>query len=344
MLLEKLVHIIEDIHAQLHSHAMRQVNNSLTIRNWLIGFYLFEYEQNGSDRAKYGAKLLKSLANKLNNSGLKGISDTNLKLFRQFYLAYPQISQTLSDQLQNVEFQEITKKSKNEIIRLLPEKLIKYTHKSQTTSDQSKKSASLQPELLLKHLSFSHFVELLKQDNSLKRSFYEIQTIKNNWSVRELKRAMETLLFERTGLSIDKEKIIAKSKDTVHVLPSEVVKNPYILEFLGLEEKPEYSESELEQAIITHLQKFLIEMGRGFCFEARQKRITFDNVHYHIDLVFYQRILKCHVLVDLKVGAFSHADAGQMNVYLNYFKENEMTEGDNPRLNTLPVGFHRKYL
>lgn len=125
MLLEKLVHIIEDIHAQLHSHAMRQVNNSLTIRNWLIGFYLFEYEQNGSDRAKYGAKLLKLLANKLNNSGLKGISDTNLKLFRQFYLAYPQISQTLSDQLQNVEFQEIkilqilTKRSDNEIIQFI---------------------------------------------------------------------------------------------------------------------------------------------------------------------------------------------------------------------------------
>jgi len=111
------------------------------------------------------------------------------------------------------------------------------------------------------------------------------------------------------------------------------VKNPYVLEFLGLEERVSYSESDLEAAIIAHLQTFLVEMGRGFCFEARQKRITFDNEHYFIDLVFYHRILKCHVLVDLKIGAFSHADAGQMNVYLNYYREQEMTEGDNP-----PVG------
>lgn len=144
---------------------------------------------------------------------------------------------------------------------------------------------------------------------------------------------METLLFERTGLSTDKAAVIAKAKDELPVLPGDVIRNPYVLEFLGLEQKPEFSESDLEQAIIDHLQKFLVEMGRGFCFEARQRRITFDNNHYYIDLVFYHRILKCHVLVDLKLGAFSHADAGQMNVYLNYYKDQEMTTGDNP-----PVG------
>jgi predicted nuclease of restriction endonuclease-like (RecB) superfamily len=144
---------------------------------------------------------------------------------------------------------------------------------------------------------------------------------------------METLLFERTGLSSDKEAVIAKAKDVLPPAPGDLIRNPYVLKFLGLEEKPAFSESDLEQAIIEHLQKFLVEMGRGFCFEARQKRITFDNDHYFIDLVFYHRILKCHVLVDLKVGAFSHADAGQMNVYLNYFKDQEMTPGDNP-----PIG------
>ncbi len=192
---------------------------------------------------------------------------------------------------------------------------------------------SCAPELLLSRLSFSHFIELIRADTPLKRAFYEVQSIKNNWSVRELGRAMSTLLFERTGLSTNKESVIGKVKDRIPVTPTDIIKSPYLLEFLGLEEKPEYSETDLEQAIITHLQQFLIELGRGFCFEARQKRITFDNKHYHIDLVFYHRIIKCHVLVDLKIGVFDHADAGQMNLYLNYFRKNEMTENDNP-----PVG------
>ena len=200
-------------------------------------------------------------------------------------------------------------------------------------ANQAVSEHSFPPELLLSRLSFSHFIELIKADTPLQRIFYEVQAIKNNWGVRELNRAMNTLLFERTGLSKNKEVVIAKAKDHLPTLPMDVVKNPYFLEFLGLEEKPEYSESDLEAAIITHLQKFLIELGRGFCFEHRQKRITFDNKHYKIDLVFYNRILKCHILLDLKVGAFDHADAGQMNVYLNYYRKNEMTDGDNP-----PVG------
>jgi predicted nuclease of restriction endonuclease-like (RecB) superfamily len=141
------------------------------------------------------------------------------------------------------------------------------------------------------------------------------------------------MLFERTGLSTDKELVLSSFKNDVDISISDIVKNPYFLEFIGLEEKASYSETDLETAIINHLQDFLTELGRGFCFEARQKRITFDNKHYRIDLVFYHRILKCHVLIDLKLGHFDHADAGQMNMYLNYFRKNEMTEGDNP-----PVG------
>jgi predicted nuclease of restriction endonuclease-like (RecB) superfamily len=141
------------------------------------------------------------------------------------------------------------------------------------------------------------------------------------------------MLYERIGLSADKDNMLQKLTNENLQQFTDVIKSPYILEFLGIEEKSEYSETELEQAIINHLQKFLIELGRGFCFEARQKRISFNNRHYKIDLVFYHRILKCHILIDLKMGEFDHADAGQMNVYLNYFRENEMTEHDN-----LPIG------
>ena len=182
-------------------------------------------------------------------------------------------------------------------------------------------------------LSFSHFIELLKAETALKRTFYEIQALKNNWSVRDLKRAMNTMLYERTGLSRNKMKLLEEYNNDGNLEAEDIFRNPYMLEFLGLEEKTTYSESDLEKAIIDHLQSFLLEMGRGFCFEARQKRITFDNTHYRVDLVFYHRILKCHVLVDIKIGEFSHADAGQMNVYLNYYKANERQKDDNP-----PVG------
>ena len=160
-----------------------------------------------------------------------------------------------------------------------------------------------------------------------------MEAIQNAWSVRELQRAMNSMLYERTGLSSNKQAVIDKQVNQERLLPEEVFRNPYILEFLGLKEEAAYSESQLEQAIIDHLQTFLLELGKGFCFEARQKRITFDNTHYRIDLVFYHRILKCNVLIDLKLGEFTHADAGQMNVYLNYYKENETNEGDNP-----PIG------
>ncbi len=185
----------------------------------------------------------------------------------------------------------------------------------------------------MEKLSFTHFVELVKCEEPLKRLFYETQALKSQWSVRELQRAMNSMLYERTGLSSDKKAIVESHKVGSESQIDDVLRSPYVLEFLGLEEKPSYSEGDLELAILNHLQIFLLEMGRGFCFEARQKRITFDNTHYRIDLVFYHRILKCHVLIDLKLGEFNHADAGQMNVYLNYYKENEMEKGDNP-----PVG------
>jgi predicted nuclease of restriction endonuclease-like (RecB) superfamily len=301
---------VEEVHQTVANYAVKQVNFALTIRNWLIGFYIVEYEQSGNDRAKYGENLLITLAKELKLRGLKGFSDRSLRQYRQFYITYPQIWQTVSAKLKVIGFN--TDES-------LFNKQLTYENDE----------LMLPIDTLVGQLSFSHFIELLRLDTDLKRRFYEVEAVKNNWSVRELERAIDTLLFERTGLSKNKHAVIKKIKDGQSTQSLDIIKNPYILEFLGIEEKPEYTESDLETAIINHLQQFLTELGRGFCFEARQKRITFDNTHYRIDLVFYHRILKCHVLIDLKLGKFSHADSGQMNLYLNYFKKNEMVDGDN---------------
>lgn len=321
---------ISSLHEYLKKRAQQQVNNALTIRNWLVGLYIVEYEQNGSDRAVYGTRALMELADLLKRRTIKGLDERSLRTCRSFYQTYPQIWGTVSAKLQLADNEFFANWGTASTIL----KFLTLSGKLETEPlNQTEAELSFPPEVLLSRLSFSHFIELLNADTPLKRAFYEVQAVKNNWSVRELNRAMSTLLFERTGLSTNKENVIAKAKDEISALPIDVVKNPYFLEFLGLEEKPEYSESDLEEAIINHLQKFLIELGRGFCFEARQKRITFNNKHYRIDLVFYNRILKCHILLDLKVGEFDHADAGQMNVYLNYFRKNEMTDHDNP-----PVG------
>jgi len=298
----------------------KQVNTALTVRNWVIGFHIVEYEKYGDDRAEYGQGLFKEIVNKLKNSGLSSIRERHLYLCKDFYKAYPNILRTVSAKL------HLSENQYNTILRTVSAKCLE---------DPFPETVRLQtdPELLLNKLSFSHFIELLKSDSLPKRSFYEMEAIKNNWSVRDLQRAINSMLFERTGLSTDKQAVLKSHIKEQPLKPEDIFRNPYMLEFLGLEEKKIYTESELEEAIINHLQTFLLEMGRGFCFESRQKRITFDNTHYHIDLVFYHRILKCHVIIDLKIGEFTHADAGQMNVYLNYYKENELNEGDNP-----PIG------
>lgn len=304
-----------NLHNKLQQYAVQQVNSSLVIRNILIGFYIVEYEQNGFDRAEYGAKTIQLLSKKLKH--IKGISAPQLYRFRDLYNTYPNIFSAVLIKFKNTELL-----SKN-IFSTLPRKL----------ETEIKNTLSYEPDVLLSYLNFTHFIELLNAENETKRAFYEIQTIKNNWSSRALARAMDSMLFERVGLSEDKSSVLEHYREDKTTTIDAVVKNPYFLEFLGLEEKKTYSESDLETAIINNLQEFLTELGRGFCFEARQKRITFDNTHYRIDLVFYHRILKCHILIDLKLGKFDHADAGQMNVYLNYYKEKEMTQGDNP-----PIG------
>ncbi len=326
-----LASIIEATHLFFVNQVRKQVDTALTIRNWLIGYYIVEYEQNGSDRAEYGQELISNLSGGLRKRNLKGFSEIALRLNRSFYLAYPQIQQTLSVKFQTTENQGLMNQQTLSV-------------ELKTKKSKPEREAGTDVSFILNHLSFSHFVELLKNSNSAARSFYEMETIRNNWTVRELQRAMNSMLYERTGLqgkiNTIHKKISAESKPEEQFL----LRNPLILEFLGLEEKSEYSENDLEQAIIDHLQKFLLEIGRGFCFEARQKRITFDNTHYRIDLVFYHRILKCHVLIDLKIGEFTHADSGQMNVYLNYYKEHEMGSGDQPPVGIILCASHNESL
>ena len=292
MELSHLLNNINHIHSYFQNEAVRQVNTALSIRNWLIGFYLYEYEQNGKDRAAYGKRLYKIISVRLKEKqSIRGLSERSLYTCIEFYKAYPQILQTVSAKFENHDFP-------------MPIGNIKAIALDNNLSITD-------ANLLLSRLSFSHFIELLKAETPLKRTFYEVEAIKNNWKV---KRAIETLLYERTGLSKDKEGVINKIRQDIILQATDVIRDPYILEFLEIKEEYQYSEKELETAILSHLQDFLIELGRGFCFEARQKRITFDNEHYHIDLVFYHRLLRCHVLIDLKIGTFDHSDAGQMNM------------------------------
>lgn len=324
----QLIDNVYQTHCQLQLNAKKVVNINLTIRNWLVGCYIVEFEQNGEDRAKYGTNLIGELASKLSTKGLKGFSVSALKNHRTFYLLYPQISQSVISFLKDGKSQSPT----GELQKRLPLSI------RRSATPELQEEYPILSETLLSQLSFTHFIELIKFDDPLERLFYEVETIKNNWSVRELERAINTALYVRTGLSKNKEAIIRKFKNQKPVQSIDVIRDPYFLEFLGLEERSEYSESELEQAILDHLQKFLIELGTGFCFEARQKRITFDNTHYRIDLVFYHRILKSHILIDLKIGKFDHTDAGQMNVYLNYYKDTEMSDGDNPPIGIILCG------
>jgi predicted nuclease of restriction endonuclease-like (RecB) superfamily len=309
---EQLIETISQTHDYLQQKAISSVNQSLTIRNWLFGYYLVEYEQSGEDRAQYGGQILKKIASSL--KPVKGFSVTNLKLYRQLYITYPSIGQTLSDQLVS-----------EEIVRTLKKLEV-----------SKKEELGVKPLLLISRLSYSHLVELMKEEESLKRAFYEMQTIKGNWSVRELERQRGSLLYERTGLSNNKEKLLAiTQEEAVQLLPADIIRDPYVFEFVGLKQYEVLKEEKLEEALLNHIQQFLLELGKGFCFESRQKRITVDNEHHYVDLVFYHRQLKCHIIIELKTRKFNHGDAGQMNFYLNYFKENEMETGDNPPIGIL---------
>ena len=283
------------------------------MRNFLFGYYIVEYEQKGNDKAKYGERLLETISKELLAKGLKNISAGELRRFRLFYLAYPQIRGTLSHESLNLPKQ---------ICGTLSREL------------EMPENVSIDSIKLITSIPFSHIAELIKIGNPQKRMFYEIETIKGAWSVRELRRQINTLFFERTGMSKSPKALIESVQNTSSKLDvSEVIKSPFTFEFLGLKSKDVVYESDLEQAIMEHLQDFLLEMGNGFCFEARQKKILIEDEYFFVDLVFYHRVLQCHVLVEIKVDEFKHEHIGQLNVYLEHYRRNVMTENDN-----LPVG------
>jgi len=306
---ESLVHAIESVHHTASGMAAKTINTTLTLRNWLIGAYIVEFEQNGEDRAAYGDRLMIRLAERLQKGNVSRCGERELRRYRIFYSFYPQIRETVSPKLGNQTF--------------LPEK-------RETVSPE----LGLRGKLLVERLSFSHLDLLMDIDNPLKRAFYEVECIKGNWSVRELKRQIASLYFERSGLSHDKTKLSELANAAaVQAEPQHVIRDPYVFEFLGLRASEVLPESDLEAALTERVQTFLLELGHGFCFEARQKRLAIGGEYFFVDLVFYHRVLKCHVLVELKVGAFNHEHLGQLNTYVSYYRANEMTAGDQP-----PVG------
>ena len=313
---ENLVELCRRIHEETQRSAARAIDRSLVVRNWLFGRYIVEYEQHGADRAEYGSQLLAKIASRLQRIGIKGSSVTRLKLYRRFYQKQKEIGPTLSDQLASLASVDGTP-------AIRP-----------TASDES---IPLENTIVLLKdrfsLGWSHYITLLTIDNPEQRRFYEIEAIDNDWSVRELKRQIDSSLYERLALSRDKEEVrrLASAGQVIEKA-SDLIKDPVVLEFLELEEKPVYSESELETAIIDRLQHFLLELGKGFLFEARQKRFTFDNSHFRVDLVFYNRLLRCYVLIDLKRGELTHQDLGQMQMYVNYFDRYVKTDDELPTI------------
>lgn len=320
---ESMVTAIVDIHQEAQKFATKAVNIGLTLRNWLIGRQIVEFEQGGKDRAVYGEQLLDALAQRLSRAGLKRTAGRELRRFRQFYLIYPQIWQSVTPKLS----------ADSELSHLLQLLSSPFNSIRESLAPESEIVESGTPQLFVR-LSFTHLSELIQVVDETQRRFYEIECIRGNWSVRELRRQIASLYYERSGLSRNKEKLSSTAHAGAESFqPSQIIKDPYIFEFLGLRSQEVMGESDLEDALLDQLQEFLLEMGHGFCFEARQKRILIGGEHFFVDLVFYHRVLKCHVLVELKTQAFTHENLGQLNTYVAYYKKHEMTLGDQP-----PVG------
>ena len=299
----ELTHVIQSTHDAAQTCAVKAINRMQTMRNWLIGYYIVEFEQHGKDRAEYGSRLLKKLEEKVER---KGLNVTLFQWARKFYNLYPQMADNLAP------------------MNFIKDKGICATasHKLQTS-----------PEMIVSRLSFSHLREIMSVDDPLARYFYEQECIKCTWSVRELRRQISTNLYFRAGISANPEKMLSLPSVQGHDSAALQIRQPFTFEFLGLKAQETVDEHNLEDALISHLQEFILELGKGFCFEARQKRIIIDDEYYYPDLVFYNRILHCGVIIELKNEEFSHENLGQLNAYVSYYKENEMQPGDNP-----PVG------
>lgn len=311
-----LASIVQTTHDAAQSSAVKAINRMQTMRNWLIGYYIVEFEQHGKDRAEYGTQLLKKLEERVDR---KGLTTTLFKWARKFYRLYPQMMEnlpipicaTVMHQLQPIENKEDTIGAS-------------MTHQFVTPG-----------KTIISHLSFTHLREIMALDDPLARYFYEQECIKCTWSVRELRRQISTNLYVRAGISANPEKLLSLPSVQGHDSAELQIRQPFTFEFLGLKAQEVVDEHDLEDALISHLQEFILELGKGFCFEARQKRIIIDDEYYYPDLVFYNRILHCGVIIELKNEEFSYENFGQLNAYVSHYRENEMQPGDNPPIGIL---------
>lgn len=311
-----LASIVQTTHDAAQSSAVKAINRMQTMRNWLIGYYIVEFEQHGKDRAEYGTQLLKKLEERVDR---KGLTTTLFKWARKFYRLYPQMMEnlpipicaTVMHQLQPIENKEDTIGAS-------------MTHQFVTPG-----------KTIISHLSFTHLREIMTLDDPLARYFYEQECIKCTWSVRELRRQISTNLYVRAGISANPEKLLSLPSVQGHDSAELQIRQPFTFEFLGLKAQEVVDEHDLEDALISHLQEFILELGKGFCFEARQKRIIIDDEYYYPDLVFYNRILHCGVIIELKNEEFSYENFEQLNAYVSHYRENEMQPGDNPPIGIL---------
>ncbi len=317
-----LVDVIQKTDKHLAAQASKAINVSLTLRNWLIGYYIYEFEMRGQDRAEYGKSLFDSLALLLEKKKVSRCDARELRRYRRFYTLYPQIWDSVSPKLlDSAVFMQVPKNKKDTDLGL-----------GESQIDRLK----IKGDILLSNLSFTHFTKLLGVEDDIARAFYTAECIRGQWSVRELERQIGSLLFERSVLSHDKRKLQEITNLSAEKVSSKlVVRDPYIFEFLGLRAEDAMSEGQLEDQLLDKIEDFLLELGNGFCFEARQKRIIIDGEYYFCDLVFFHRILKCHILLELKFSKFCHNHISQLSTYVSWYKKNMMSEGDNPPIGIL---------
>lgn len=340
---ESLVNRIQNSSFVLQENARMIINRNVTVRAWLTGFYIVEYEQRGTDRAKYGEQLLNRLSKRLDN---KSFGLSSLKNYRQFYLYYPDLivpivdylrqnslkSQTLSGFLEGVDNQLDTKSQT--MSGLLPDMQSSKVSQDGYAMLTTDGDVVPVPQMLFNRMSYSNITLLLHVEDSTQRAFYAIEAMRGPWSYRELKRQIDSNYYIRSGWSKRPDLLAEKINDHIETASfKEEIKSPFTFEFLGLSSRDVIEESDLEQSIIDHFQDFMLELGMGFCLESRQKKMLIDNRYYKADLVFYHRILKCHCIVELKAHRLDYSDVAQLNMYIEYYRAHYMRPDDNP-----PVG------
>jgi predicted nuclease of restriction endonuclease-like (RecB) superfamily len=323
-----LVENITSTHEHFQNQAFKAINRSLTLRNWIIGWYIVEFEQRGEKRAKYGSKLLSHLASQFKS--IKGLDERSLRNFRTLFICYPQFFKIIQDETEKIGSAPFL----SHLVQQKDTMAIRET----VSAELGIAGSIMDANQLIHHLSYSHLETLCSLEDLYKRTFYELQCIQGTWSVRTLRRQIHSLYYERMGMSRKPNllKEITNAKISTETTEN-VIKSVYAFEFLNLNAQDAVEENQLVAALLDHIQNFLLEMGHGFCLEARQKKILIGDEYFFIDLVFYHRILKCHVLVEVKMGKFEHFQTAQLNTYLNYYKQMVKQENDQPPVGILLV-------